>query len=183
MKSTARQLIQEAMSQRPALTDEELHGRKAKAMTGALMNIRKATKADLKTCLEIQTPETENKKVLFKYNFLKELEDEYFHILVAEIKDEVIGFIVFRRDDWNNLFFIEQLFVKYKNKGYGSKILSHVKALGKKNKMRLLMLDTQSVNKDAMRFYKRNGFVRAGHINGMYNDPKIPNAVIMTYKI
>jgi ribosomal protein S18 acetylase RimI-like enzyme len=147
------------------------------------MKIRKARIGDMQQCLDIQSPETKKKREIFKDNFITEVNDKRFQILVGEIGREVVGFIVYRRDDWNNLFYVEQLFVMHKGKGYGTSLLSDVKKRAIKERIRVIMLDLQPENKSAMRFYKKNGFVKAGHIKGLFDDPKGPNAVILAYKI
>jgi ribosomal protein S18 acetylase RimI-like enzyme len=147
------------------------------------MKIRKAMKEDLDACLEIERPPTEKKISLFRVNFIKELDDVNFEILVAEMGKEIVGFVVYRRDEWNNMFYVEQLFVKHKGRGYGSSLLSEVKKRAKNLKIRVIMLDLQPENRGAMRFYKRNGFVKAGHINGLFDDSERPDGVILAFHI
>jgi ribosomal protein S18 acetylase RimI-like enzyme len=148
------------------------------------MKTRKAISHDIDTCLDIKRP-IKQKKQAFKSNFLREVDDDRYLMLIAEIDHDAIGFISARKDAWNRLFYIEQLHVvkEHRNRGYGSKILSDVKLAAKRLSYRAVFLDLPPQNKRAMRFYLRNGFKRSGQIRGLYNDSNRPNAVVLACKL
>jgi ribosomal protein S18 acetylase RimI-like enzyme len=149
------------------------------------MKIRKFEQQDVNRCLDIECSETGGNRELLKNNFVRELNDERSLVLVAEINNEIAGFIDGRIDAWNNSFYIEQLYIdkKHRSQGYGSKLLSEVIKTAKQLKLRIIFVDLPPQNKGAMRFYLRNGFQKAGQIKGFYDDPKNPNAVILSYNL
>jgi ribosomal protein S18 acetylase RimI-like enzyme len=150
------------------------------------MKIRKFKKQDIDRCLDIECSEerSDNREIV-KSNFLRELNDDRSLVLVAEINNEVAGFIDGRIDAWNNSFYIEQLFIDrgQRGKGCGSKLISEVIKTAKKLKLRIIFVDLPPQNKNAMRFYLKNGFQKAGKINELYNNPKRPNSVILSQKL
>ena len=151
------------------------------------MKIRKARMDDMQQCMDIQSPEDKRHRDIFRRNWIDEVSDKRYRILVAESEENagkgIVGFIVWRVDEWNNMYYIEQLFVRDKGRGYGTRLIDEAKRIATENKIRILILDLQPENKDAMRFYKRNGFVKAGHIKGLFDESDRPDAVIMTLKL
>jgi len=149
------------------------------------MSIRKASVKDMNKCLEIEYPQTREKKEIFKNNFIRQVKKDDYLLLVAEINGEVMGFISCRKDAWNKLFYIEQLFIheKQRGKGYGAELISEVIMKAKQLKFRMIFLDIPPQNKRAMKFYLRYGFQKSGQIKGLYDEKKEPDAVILSYKL
>lgn len=149
------------------------------------MKIRKANKQDIHRCLDIECPETGEDRSILKRNFMRELNDDRYVILVAEINCEIVGFIDGRKEAWNKSFSIEQLYIdkKQRGKGYGSALLAEVIKRAKESRVRILFVDLPPQNKRALKFYMRHGFHEAGYINDFYNDTKKPHAVILSLKI
>lgn len=75
-----------------------------------------------------------------------------------------IGYIEIDRESWNNRLRITELLVldKYRNSGYGSRIMDRIKDIGKDEGFRELILETQSCNSNAIDFYIKNGFTVNG---------------------
>jgi ribosomal protein S18 acetylase RimI-like enzyme len=146
------------------------------------MKIRKARKQDIIAFIKIGHgffgSSLEN-------DLSRKINDDRYLVLVAEINSEIFGFITTHKQAWNNSLYIERLYIEeeQRGKGYGSKLLSEVKRKAKQSKSRIIFVDTPPQNRAAMKFYLRNGFQKAGQINELYDDPKNPNAVILSYKI
>ena len=141
------------------------------------MRIRKARPTDVITCANIKmaserTIHSERDGTLSQKYLKRHLDDEYSTILVAEDGGEILGYIVFSYDEWNNSVHIDFLFVRpdKQNQGIGSKLLDTVVDRAKKLGSRILFLETGKTENNAIGFYKRNGFSVAGHINGLYKE-------------
>ncbi|NIS47356.1 MAG: GNAT family N-acetyltransferase [candidate division Zixibacteria bacterium] len=84
--------------------------------------------------------------------------------LVAEIEDRIVGFalgslIDKRRSAWN-YGYLEWIGVapEVKNAGIGVKLLNRLTELFIKNGVRIMLVDTEAENKEAIQFFKKQGF-------------------------
>ncbi len=151
------------------------------------MKIRNAMLADITACASLKTSSTKtqskkNELLTLKY-LRKYLSDEYTTILVAQDNSGIIGYIVSHYDEWNNSIHIDQLYVRLdkQHNGVGSKLLKDVAERAKKQGARIIFLETGKTN-GAMKFYEKNGFSIAGHINGLY-DEAAGDAVVMSREL
>jgi len=149
------------------------------------MNIRKARPNDIGICVDIELPGKDDYRKTIRKDLTRQVKNNQYLFMIYEINKEVVGFITARKEDWNNSFYIEKLYVKeeYRNKGYGKKLLLELIKNVRKLKSRIIFLDLNPKNKKAISFYNRNGFEMAGRINDFHGEPNKPYAVIMSYKI
>ncbi len=77
------------------------------------MRIRNAKHTDVTNCSSLKTSNnakiSKEKELLTQKNLHKYLDDECTTILVAEDDSDIIGYIVFHYDEWNNSIHIDQL--------------------------------------------------------------------------
>ena len=78
-------------------------------------------------------------------------------------------------EEWSNRLLITELFVgeEIRGQGYGRKLIDLVKAITVRNKYRVLMLETQSSNVNAVDFYLHEGFTLIGFDSCCYTNRDI----------
>ncbi len=146
------------------------------------MKIRKAGKQDVDTCVRIGSDFFGQ---LLENDLARQIMDDQYLVLVAEINGKIVGFVTAHKHAWNNSCYIERFYVEqeHRSKGYGSKLLSEVANRARQSKLRIIFVDLPPQNARAMRFYLKNSFQKAGQIREMYDDPKNPDAMILSYKL
>jgi len=130
------------------------------------MKIRKATKKDLKEIGKLMLEEFSKppfsekssiKSVLKSLNFFFKIGAIY----LAEIKKEIAGAIVFKKEIFweGEVYLIEDLAVKenFKGKGVGKKLMDFIESKAKKNKIKSIYFLTSKKSK-AVEFYKNLGY-------------------------
>lgn len=75
-----------------------------------------------------------------------------------------IGIMSVGHQTWNNVTRIWDLYVQasFQNLGVGTELIKHAENVAKENKSRALVLECQSSNYPAIRFYMKNGFSLTG---------------------
>ena len=149
------------------------------------MKIRRAAESDIGDCVRIHhETELHEDRTVTRKDMKDMVEDKRYGFLVAEEKTRPVGYIVFKHHGWNNCIYIEQLFVtkKYQGKGIGSALLKEAIKSGKKLDARILFLDVGEDRPDAIRFYLKNGFEKAGIIKDFYMGNR-KDAIIFSCKI
>ncbi|GIN74886.1 hypothetical protein J14TS2_53610 [Bacillus sp. J14TS2] len=83
---------------------------------------------------------------------------------VAELHDDEVGVISFTHEKWNNVLRIQDLHVKksMQAKGIGSRLMNYAKRCGKEIGVRAIVLETQTSNFSAIKFYRKHGFKLTG---------------------
>ncbi len=78
----------------------------------------------------------------------------------AYINDQLVGVALVERKSWNNSFVISLIHVseQYQGQGIGSRLLAQVKETALTNQIRIISLETQNTNVNAIEFYKKNGY-------------------------
>ena len=78
-------------------------------------------------------------------------------------------------EEWSNRLLITELFVgeEIRRQGYGRKLIDLAKAITVQNKYRVLMLETQSSNVNAVDFYLHEGFTLIGFDSCCYTNKDI----------
>ena len=94
--------------------------------------------------------------------------------------DILIGFVEGFFEEWNNRYRISNIVIfneNYRHSGIGKLLLDKIIEEAKKCKARMVVLETQSYNFNAISFYKRNGFEIIGFDRYAYTnaDPKEHN--------
>ncbi|MCJ7696689.1 MAG: GNAT family N-acetyltransferase [Anaerolineaceae bacterium] len=107
----------------------------------------------------------------FKEEILKEFVD---HLFADHLEDPsafsinspeaVLGYLEVDREAWHNRLRITELLIlpEYLNKGYGSLLMQHAKAIAAQAGYREIVLETQTCNTIAIDFYLGCGFVVNG---------------------
>ncbi len=96
--------------------------------------------------------------------------DTYSNCLVLEEDDNIIGFIsysiIYDRAEIIDVIIDE----KYRNKGYGKKLVSEVIDLAFSNNCNNITLEVSTLNKVAIKLYKNMGFEIVGIRKKYYKD-------------
>ncbi|KZE69185.1 GNAT family acetyltransferase [Fictibacillus phosphorivorans] len=98
-------------------------------------------------------------------HFINHILSEDHKIELAVMGEEVIGMIAYNETQINQLY----IHIGYQNKGVGNTLLERAK----KNSTGRLTLYTFEVNKNAQRFYEKNGFSVIGR--GHENEENLPD--------
>lgn len=97
--------------------------------------------------------------------FLNSILPELYQIELALIKERVVGMIAYNETEISQLY----IHVDYQGIGIGETLLNRAKAQSNGK----LTLNTFEVNKNAQRFYEKNGFKIIGR--GYENEEKLPD--------
>ncbi len=98
-----------------------------------------------------------------KYDlFSEELKDPKVYALIIE--HEYAGIVEIAEEKWTQRLRIHELYVpaEHRNKGYGTRLINHVKELAKQWNYRAIVLETQSCNTNAIDLYLSQGFLLTG---------------------
>ena len=110
---------------------------------------------------------------VFKYiNFDEEkavsFEDSFFNewlenpVAYGAFEDgELIGFVEGSIEEWNNRYRISNICIfdsKKRHSGVGAKLMDVILSEAKESGARMVVLETQTCNENAIAFYKKNGF-------------------------
>lgn len=89
--------------------------------------------------------------------------------------DELFGFIELSEEDWNNRLRIANIWVNenHRYQGVGKVLINRAIETGKAGGQRALVLETQSCNDPAIRFYQSCGFELIGLDTTHYNNDDI----------
>ncbi|GAB1528791.1 MULTISPECIES: GNAT family N-acetyltransferase [Brevibacillus] len=90
-------------------------------------------------------------------------------IYIALVNNQVVGQIVLKRN-WNKFAYVEDIKVdkQYRGYGLGKKLIEQAKRWAKDGGMTGIMLETQSNNVRACKFYESCGFVIGGFDSYVY---------------
>ena len=85
------------------------------------------------------------------------------------------GVIELYAEEWANRLRVTELWVRadVRRRGLGGRLMDFAKAEARRQGRRMIILETQTCNVNAIDFYRRNGFVLAGVLLADYsnNDP------------
>lgn len=102
-------------------------------------------------------------------NYKENIEKEYIYVVCY--KNEIIGYMtcwVNKQEKWDKYktFKIGNLYVKkeYQNNGLETKLVNKAKELCKGNDIKFLKIDVLEDNKEAQKFYAKNGLYKYGII-------------------
>lgn len=99
------------------------------------------------------------KVISFEDYLVKEhLEDSI--ILGAYINEKLVGVVEASIESWNNRFRVYNILVEkeFRNLSVGSKLLLKLIEIAKVKKCRMVVLETQTCNVNAINFYQKHGF-------------------------
>ena len=140
------------------LTKEDYQGKKfiARYMTKGYYDIqRSATGFEV-----IYANFDEEKEVSFEDSFFNEwLESP---VAYGAFEDgELVGFVEGSIEEWNNRYRISNICIfdgKKRHSGIGAKLMDVILSEAKESGARMVVLETQTCNENAIAFYKKNGF-------------------------
>lgn len=82
------------------------------------------------------------------------------HLFGAFSNDKLVGFIETSKEEWNSRLRVSNILIEkeYRHLKIGTKLMGRVKKYAKDNGFRQIVLETQSCNVNAIKFYLKNGF-------------------------
>ena len=102
----------------------------------------------------------EEKAVSFEDSFFNEWLDN--PVAYGAFEDgELIGFVEGSIEEWNNRYRISNICIfdsKKRHSGIGAKLMDVILSEAKESGARMVVLETQTCNENAIAFYKKNGF-------------------------
>lgn len=108
------------------------------------------------------------KYIKFDSSVEKSFDDNYFGEWLnspiaygAFENDELVGFVEGALEDWNNRYRISNICIfndSMRNKGIGTLLMNTILKQAKLSGARMVILETQTCNENAIAFYKKNGF-------------------------
>lgn len=129
--------------------------------------LRKIVRSDLfnihSLVKELAIFEKEPDAVLATFEeYIQAFDDELIHAIVVEVNNEIIGMALYYPifSTWNGrTLYLEDFVVKqeYRSHGYGQKLFDAFIAEAKSQGCRLVKWQVLDWNKDAIRFYEKNG--------------------------
>ena len=117
----------------------------------------------------------------------KEFQSELFadHIeepraFAATLNNEPVGWIETGYEKWNNRIRIWELLVKneHRRSGIGTQLMKHATQTAKAKNARMIVLETQSYNVDAIQFYLAHSFELIGFDTTAYSNQDIERGEI-----
>ena len=86
--------------------------------------------------------------------------------------EKFVGAVGCARESWNNRFRVTELLVDvpFRGRGIGSALLARAEEEGRRAGARMLVLETQTCNRRAIDFYRKNGFAPIGFDLCSYSD-------------
>jgi ribosomal protein S18 acetylase RimI-like enzyme len=86
------------------------------------------------------------------------------HVFAALLKDKQVGWIELGYDKWNNRMRVWELLVdeEHRRKGFGTLLMKHAVNITRERGARMLVLETQTNNAEAIDFYLNFGFEFVG---------------------
>jgi ribosomal protein S18 acetylase RimI-like enzyme len=93
-------------------------------------------------------------------------------VFAAKYRGEQVGWVELGYHKWNNRMRIWEFLVKpeFRGKGVGTLLMRHAAKVAKVKGARMLVLETQSCNVPAIRFYLKQGFDLVGFDSASYSN-------------
>jgi ribosomal protein S18 acetylase RimI-like enzyme len=100
---------------------------------------------------------------------------------VKDDSGEIIAFLEFDTEEWNNRLVMTQLLVKdeCRGKGVGRMLFDFVKDYARREEYRIITLETQNINTPAIDFYLKMGFTFCGTNLFFYSNDDIGENEVM----
>jgi len=103
-------------------------------------------------------------------------------VIVADVAEEIVGFIAASQADDVVDLFIVVVAEPYKEKGFGRRLLEYLIAWAQDQKMREIILETRRSNQAALALYERVGFDQVGVRKAYYSRP-IEDALLLKHEL
>jgi aminoglycoside 6'-N-acetyltransferase I len=141
------------------------------------MEIRKATKKDLKDIADILRIETAKKPYNQKWNKKSSLEKikksfKKDDIYLSELSGIIAGFIICKKNKIQKSIYIDELWFKqeYQRKGLGKQLMKKIEEIYKRNEFKSISLVSDK-RTNAFKFYKKIGY--RSHSVNVYMEKKL----------
>lgn len=104
---------------------------------------------------------------------------------VAEHEGRLVGVIEVESEVWRNTALVWALFVDqaWRGQGIGSKLLGMAEKWAARKKFRAVVLETQSNNIPAIRFYEKHGYAIAGYDQFFYSNHDIERKEVALFMV
>lgn len=99
--------------------------------------------------------------------------------LVAQVAQTIVGYIIFWIKEGKGHIIVIAVDSKYQNMQVGSLLLEKACFIFKRNNINKVFLEVRKSNTNAIRFYKKNGFIKIDEEEDYYDDGE--SAIIMQY--
>lgn len=112
----------------------------------------------------------------------KKHESEFFaeyveepRAFAVELENEQIGWIELGYQQWNNRMRVWEFLVKeeFRKRGIGTLLMNHAAKIAKEKGARMVVLETQTCNVPAIKFYLKYGFELIGFDTAAYSNEDI----------
>jgi ribosomal protein S18 acetylase RimI-like enzyme len=116
-------------------------------------------------------------------SYLDEGTAESMSFLVAERAGRLDGLLACRRLDWNNTIWLLDIRVREtsRRRGIGSALVSALKAYARSIDVRGVLVETQTTNYPAIRFYRGQGFALCGFNDHLYDNDDLERQEVGIY--
>ncbi len=96
-------------------------------------------------------------------------------VFVAAFGDKQVGWIELGYEKWNNRMRVWEVLVteEYRKKGIGAMLMKHAVKIAKEKGARMLVLETQTNNAQAIKFYLKIGFDLIGFDTSAYSNEDV----------
>ncbi|MGE5579467.1 MAG: GNAT family N-acetyltransferase [Bacillota bacterium] len=94
--------------------------------------------------------------------------------LGAYIHGGLVGVVVAQPRRWNNTMGIDNIHIdaRYRNMGFGTRLMAAIEDIARRNGFRIIGLETQNTNAPAIAFYMKLGFTLDGLDVSFYSNNK-----------
>lgn len=116
-------------------------------------------------------------------SYLEEHGPARLHFLVAERAGELRGLLACRQLDWNHTLWLLDIRVRESERrsGIGSALIGELKTHARGLSLRGILVETQTTNVPAIRFYEKHGFVICGFNDHLYGNDDLANQEVALY--
>jgi streptothricin acetyltransferase len=108
-------------------------------------------------------------------------------VMVAEQEGRLVGILEVEAEIWRNTALVWALFVdkQWRGQGVGAKLLREAEKWAKRKRFRAIVLETQTNNVPAIRFYEKHGYAISGFDRYFYSNQDIEKkeVAVFMYKI
>lgn len=108
-------------------------------------------------------------------------------VMVAEHEGRLVAILEVEAETWRNTALVWALFVDkaWRGQGVGAKLLREAEKWAKRKRFRAMVLETQTNNMPAIRFYQKHGYAIAGFDRYFYSNRDVENkeVALFMYKV
>ncbi len=108
-------------------------------------------------------------------------------VMVAEHEGRLVAILEVEAETWRNTALVWALFVDkaWRGQGVGAKLLREAEKWAKRKRFRAMVLETQTNNIPAIRFYEKQGYAIAGFDRYFYSNSDVEHkeVALFMYKV